>query len=65
MTEEECGTLAVHQTSNGICISRWVPTLSERLALILGAPVWLWVWSGRTQPPVALTINTPFERMKE
>lgn len=59
MTEAECGVLAVHRT--GVhCISRWAPTWRERLALIFGAPVWLWVWSGNTQPPVALTTESPF-----
>lgn len=63
MTEAECGVLAVHRT--GIhCISRWRLNWRERLALVFGAPVWLWVWSGDTQPPVALTTESPFAVMK-
>lgn len=59
MTEAECGTLAVHQT--GVqCISRWVPSWRDRLRIALGGPIWLWVWSGRTQPPVALDTESPF-----
>jgi len=59
MTEGECGTLAVH--SNGThCISRWQPSLGERVRVLFGAPIWLWVWSGVTQPPVALTTESPF-----
>jgi hypothetical protein len=59
MTEKECGVLAVHQT--GVhCISRWVPTWRERLEILFGRPVWLWVWSGQTQPPVALSTESPF-----
>jgi len=59
MTEAECGVLAVHRTDTH-CISRWQPSWGERLRLIFGAPVWLWVWSGNTQPPVALTVESPF-----
>ena len=63
MTEEQCGTLAVF-TDGDHCISRWAPSWKERLLLVLGAPVWLWVWSGRTQPPVAVTVavtvDSPF-----
>lgn len=56
MTDEECSPLAVCQLDDGACLSRWVPSWRERLALLFGAPLWLWVVSGRTQPPVALEI---------
>jgi hypothetical protein len=59
MTEEECGTLAVFQTGQH-CISRWVPTWRERLLILVGAPIWLWVWSGNSQPPVTLSVDSPF-----
>jgi hypothetical protein len=59
MTEEECGTLAVHRTGQH-CISRWQPTWRDRLRIALGGPIWLWVWSGSTQPPVALDTKSPF-----
>lgn len=53
MTEEECGSLYV--LSDGIdCISCWKPSFRERLSILLFGRVWLWVWSGNTQPPVAL-----------
>lgn len=62
MTEEECGSLAVFRNGEH-CISCWQPSWRERLLLVLGAPVWLWVWSGSTQPPVALTVDSPFARV--
>lgn len=59
MTEAECGVLAVHRNGTH-CISRWRPSFGERLRIALGAPVWLWIWSGMTQPPVGLTVESPF-----
>lgn len=38
-----------------VCISFWKPTWRERLSLLLGKSVILYVASGQTQPPVALT----------
>ena len=58
-SEEDCGALAVFQDGEH-CISCWRPSWSGRLLIALGQPVWLWVWSGRTQPPVALTVDSPF-----
>lgn len=60
MTAEECGGLPVFRDGTH-CISCWRPSWRERLALLLGRPVWLWVWMGNTQPPVALTVESPFE----
>jgi hypothetical protein len=53
MTEEECMSLSVH-TDGVFCISCWRPTLRERLSILLFGKVWVWVRSGRTQPPIAL-----------
>lgn len=53
MSDEECGDLPIR--SNGeTCISCWSPSLKERLSILLFGKVWLWVYSGSTQPPVAL-----------
>jgi hypothetical protein len=58
MTEEECGSLAVHDTGEAP-ISRWEPTPEERQAIAAGAPIWLWVF-GRGHPPVSLATESPF-----
>ncbi len=53
ITDEECGSLPVY--SNGQqCVSCWRPSWRERLSILFFGKVWLWVWSGRSQPPVAL-----------
>lgn len=65
MTREECGHLAVAQTGpeHGMTVSRWVPSWRERLRLLFGEPVWLWVWAGgTTQPPVALEVRPRGDR---
>lgn len=60
MTDEECEPLRVYVLTNHYAlISCWRPTWRERLAILLGRPVWLWV-SGGSHPPVALTAENPF-----
>jgi len=53
MTEEECGDLPVH-IYGGVVTSCWKPTLRERLSILFYGHIWLYVYSGKTQPPVAL-----------
>jgi len=64
MTDEECGTLPVYSNGEQL-ISCWHPTWRERLSILIWGRVWLWVWSGRTQPPVALEAKRDiFQRLK-
>lgn len=59
MTEEECSSLEVHVSStHNAVISRWMPSFSERVAILFGRPVWLWVIG--SQPPVSLELKNPF-----
>lgn len=60
MTDEECGSLAIHNTERGECISCWTATWRERLRFLITGKVWLWVVSGRTQPPVYIGVESPF-----
>jgi hypothetical protein len=53
MTDEECGPLPIFGDGQQ-CISLWKMSLRERFSALIFGKVWLWVWSGRTQPPVAL-----------
>ena len=53
MTDEECGPLPVC-TDGDVCISCWQMSWRERLAALLCGRIWLWVYTGGTQPPVAL-----------
>lgn len=62
MTDEQCGTLAIHQTQDGQCISRWRGTWRDRLRFLFGGDLWLWVHSGRTQPPVYIGTEHPFQQ---
>jgi len=63
-TPEECTPLPVH-SDGATCISRWRPTEEQRQAISEGADIWLWVVSGRTQPPVALATESPFAASPE
>lgn len=64
-TDEQCGSLPV-ATDGMVCISCWQPTWKERLSILLFGKVWLYVWSGQTQPPVALDgSRTVFKEVKE
>lgn len=60
MTDEECISLDVYADPNrDQMLSCWQPTWSERLALLFGRPLWLWVFGGR-HPPVAIEVHNPF-----
>ena len=52
MTDEECGTLAIHKTEKGECISKWKAPFWERVKFLFHGTIWLGVVSGKTQPPV-------------
>jgi len=53
VADGECGALPIY--GDGMkCISCWQPSFRERLSILLFGRVWLWVFSGETQPPVAL-----------
>jgi len=53
MTDEECGSLPVY-TDGKECISLWKMTWRERFSALFFGKVWLFIYSGFTQPPVAL-----------
>lgn len=55
MTDDECGPLAVYEDPEcRYVVSCWRPSLRERLSLVIFGKLWVSVWSGRTQPPIAL-----------
>ena len=46
--------------SNGTyCVSCWRMTWRDRLTALFSGKLWLWVMSGRTQPPVVLSVEDP------
>ena len=53
MGEHECGSLPVWSDGH-ICTSLWKPSLQERLSILFFGNVWLSIFSGQTQPPVAI-----------
>lgn len=63
MTDEECGSLPVHQYERGI-ISCWKLSFCERVKVIFTGRVWLDVAATR-QPPVWLGVNAPFIRERK
>lgn len=63
MTDEECSSLPVF--SNGAeCISCWQFTEEEIQKLIETKRIWIGIVSGQTQPPIFLSVDTPFEERK-
>ena len=52
-----CSGLPVMR-DDGVCVSKWRASWSERLRLLLGKPVLLRVRSGQTQPPVAIEVES-------
>jgi hypothetical protein len=57
---DNCGGLRLFRDGES-CISCWQPTEAEREAIAAGAPVWLWVISGPTQPPVSVCAESPWD----
>ncbi|MCP4984879.1 MAG: hypothetical protein GY928_02080 [Colwellia sp.] len=57
MTDEECGSLWVHRSERGECISLWTVPFLERLKFLFHGKLWLGINSGKTQPPVWLDMN--------
>jgi hypothetical protein len=53
MTDEECILLPVF-TDGVQCISCWNMTFKERIKALMFGKIWLYVYSGKTQPPVWL-----------
>jgi len=60
MSEEECVPLPIH-TDGKTCISCWELSHEEINTIIKNRVIWLGVYFGKTQPPVWLSANRPFE----
>lgn len=63
MTEEECASLPVFR-DEAQYLSCWRVSWRDRLKILFGAPLWLWVFSGGGHPPVAIETENPFEERK-
>lgn len=53
---EDCDPLPVYADATR-CISRWKLSCKERFQALWHGHIWLYVWSGTTQPPVALSVD--------
>ena len=60
MTEEECGDLHVYEDGGGQLISCWELDGDELMEILQTKRVYLFVWGGKTQPPVAIEGRSPF-----
>ena len=58
---EGCGSLPVF-TDGQKCISCWELTDADLERLQDSRQVWIWVYSGQTQPPIAVDTQVPFRR---
>ena len=62
MTDEECSPLPIFSDGKN-CISCWRGSWKERLKFLLYGKVWIYVMSGKIQPPIAIDVNkTVFKR---
>jgi len=63
MTDEDCSSLFVYQSPEGVCISCWTVPFWQRVKFLFHGKIWLGISSGRTQPPVWLDcIKTVFTK---
>lgn len=58
--DEDCMSLHVW-TDGKHCVSLWRPTWRDRLRILFKGEIWLWIVSGGTQPPVAVTAENPWD----
>lgn len=58
MTDDECSSLPVF-TDYKLCISCWELSDEDIADLVKTRKIWLWVFSGGNQPPVALDTKPP------
>jgi hypothetical protein len=62
--DKECGTLPV-LANDEVCISLWKMSWRERFSALFFGKIWLFVYGGYTQPPVALMAQLEiFEEVK-
>lgn len=64
MTDEECSPLPVF-TDEKVCISCWEAGIWERIKFLFCGRIWVWIFSGKTQPPVSLETKNPFSKDTE
>lgn len=63
MTDEECSSLPVYANGSE-CISCWQLSDEELKKILETKCIWVGVLSGNTQPPIFLTVETPFVEIK-
>ena len=52
----ECKVLPVMRT-DGMCISKWSLSWRERLDILFGKSIFVYIASGETQPPISLKVE--------
>lgn len=57
MTDEECGSLPVHATQDGRCVSCWEMTDDELADIMKTKRIYLHIWGG--QPPAFIGTQPP------
>jgi len=60
MTDKECQSLPVLRLETGQIVSCWKLSEKDLKKINTTGVVWLSVWSGRSAPPVAVTVDQPF-----
>lgn len=59
VTDEECFDLEIY-TNGHVCVSVWDLNKEELELIQKTGKVYLQIWSGQTQPPVLLSVESPF-----
>lgn len=55
----KCEDLKTFRSDDGFHISCWKAGWRDRLRILFSGQVWLWVWSGRSAPPVSVQAYRP------
>ncbi|MEZ5421816.1 MAG: hypothetical protein R2682_15240 [Pyrinomonadaceae bacterium] len=58
--QDEYQNLPAIRAYPGVVITRWQPTVWERLRLLFGGSIYLWIWQfDKPLQPVLLDVNKP------
>jgi hypothetical protein len=59
MSDEECAALPIY-TNGAYCVSCWDLTDEDIANIVKMRKLWVYVWSGTTQPPICPQSFSPF-----
>jgi hypothetical protein len=65
MTDQECESLPAWRDDR-FCVSKWKMSLWEKIKLLFGASLWVYIWQPNGPPPIGFQVDrTIFSKAKK